>query len=73
MGEGLGSRSMEINMEINIRDCHSSFILRPVGIAATETVGAILGHAVCTAIAVIGGRMIARRISERLVTAIVGG
>ncbi len=37
------------------------------------TVGAILGHAVCTAIAVIGGRMIAGRISERLVTAIGGG
>lgn len=37
------------------------------------TAGAILGHAICTAIAVIGGRMIAGRISERAVTAIGGG
>jgi putative Ca2+/H+ antiporter (TMEM165/GDT1 family) len=41
--------------------------------AVGVTVGAILGHAICTAIAVIGGRMIAGRISERLVTAIGGG
>lgn len=37
------------------------------------TVGAILAHSICTAIAVIGGRMIAGRVSERLVTAIGGG
>ncbi|UIE38630.1 TMEM165/GDT1 family protein [Leptodesmis sichuanensis] len=41
----------------------------PVGV----TVGGILGHAICTAIAVIGGRLIAGRVSERLVTAIGGG
>lgn len=35
-----------------------------VGVAA----GAILGHAICTAIAVIGGRLIAGRISERQLT-----
>ncbi|MEQ9373009.1 MAG: TMEM165/GDT1 family protein [Coleofasciculus chthonoplastes F3-SA18-01] len=40
----------------------------PVGV----TVGAILGHGICTAIAVIGGRLIAGRISERLVTALGG-
>ena len=41
---------------------------QPAGI----TTGAILGHGICTAIAVIGGRLIAGRISERLVTAIGG-
>ncbi|MBW4591631.1 MAG: TMEM165/GDT1 family protein [Brasilonema angustatum HA4187-MV1] len=32
------------------------------------TAGAILGHAICAAIAVIGGRMLAGRISERTLT-----
>jgi len=41
---------------------------QPIGV----TVGAILGHGICTAIAVIGGRLIAGRISERLVTALGG-
>lgn len=36
------------------------------------TAGAILGHGICTAIAVVGGRLIAGRISERTVTAIGG-
>ncbi|XP_022100336.1 transmembrane protein 165-like [Acanthaster planci] len=36
------------------------------------TIGGILGHAICTALAVIGGRMIAQRISARTVT-LVGG
>ncbi len=36
------------------------------------TVGAVLGHAICTAIAVIGGKMIAGRISERQITFIGG-
>ena len=36
------------------------------------TLGAILGHGICTAIAVIGGRLIAGRISERVITAIGG-
>ncbi|TBR61503.1 hypothetical protein B4U84_12105 [Westiellopsis prolifica IICB1] len=40
----------------------------PVGV----TTGAILGHAICAAIAVIGGRMLAGRISEKTLT-IVGG
>ncbi|XP_063703733.1 putative divalent cation/proton antiporter TMEM165 isoform X2 [Culicoides brevitarsis] len=35
-------------------------------------VGGVIGHAICTGIAVIGGRMIAQRISVRTVT-IVGG
>lgn len=41
---------------------------QPLGV----TVGAILGHSICAAIAVIGGRLIAGRISERMVTAIGG-
>jgi Ca2+/H+ antiporter, TMEM165/GDT1 family len=40
----------------------------PIGV----TVGAILGHAICAAIAVIGGKMIAGRISERQLTFIGG-
>jgi len=41
---------------------------QPAGV----TTGAIVGHGICTAIAVIGGRLIAGRISERLVTALGG-
>jgi putative Ca2+/H+ antiporter (TMEM165/GDT1 family) len=49
-----------------------------IGLAASKnslgvTVGAILGHAICAAIAVIGGKMIAGRISEKTVTLIGGG
>lgn len=36
------------------------------------TAGAVLGHAICAAIAVIGGKLIAGRISERTVTFIGG-
>ncbi|PSO55109.1 MAG: hypothetical protein BRC40_01370 [Cyanobacteria bacterium QH_8_48_120] len=36
------------------------------------TFGAILAHAICTAIAVIGGSLIAKQISERMITAIGG-
>jgi len=41
---------------------------QPLGII----VGATLGHAICTAIAVIGGKLIAGRVSERMITAIGG-
>lgn len=41
----------------------------PVGV----TTGAILGHGICAAIAVIGGRMLAGRISERTLTFAGGG
>ena len=40
----------------------------PIGV----TVGAILGHSICAAIAVIGGKLIAGRISERQLTFIGG-
>jgi putative Ca2+/H+ antiporter (TMEM165/GDT1 family) len=36
------------------------------------TTGAILGHGICAAIAVIGGRLIAGRISERMITGMGG-
>lgn len=35
-------------------------------------IGAVLGHAICAAIAVTGGCLIARRVSERMITAIGG-
>lgn len=41
----------------------------PVGVS----IGAILGHSICAAIAVLGGRFIACRISERMMTALGGG
>jgi putative Ca2+/H+ antiporter (TMEM165/GDT1 family) len=40
--------------------------------ALAVTAGAILGHTICTLIAVIGGKLIAGRISERKITAIGG-
>ncbi|BAY13197.1 TMEM165/GDT1 family protein [Calothrix sp. NIES-2098] len=40
----------------------------PIGV----TTGAVLGHAICAAIAVIGGKMIAGKISERQLT-LIGG
>ena len=40
----------------------------PLGV----TIGAVLGHAICAAIAVVGGRLIAGHISERTITALGG-
>lgn len=40
---------------------------------AGVTIGAILGHTICAAIAVVAGKSIAGRISERLITIIGGG
>jgi putative Ca2+/H+ antiporter (TMEM165/GDT1 family) len=42
---------------------------QPIGVG----IGAILGHGICTAIAVIGGRLLAGRISEKTLTFIGGG
>mmetsp|Transcript_19710 Transcript_19710/g.62801 ORF Transcript_19710/g.62801 Transcript_19710/m.62801 type:complete len:241 (+) Transcript_19710:75-797(+) len=41
----------------------------PVGV----TLGAIIGHSLCTGLAVVGGKMLASRISERMVLGIGGG
>jgi Ca2+/H+ antiporter, TMEM165/GDT1 family len=43
-------------------------INNPLGV----TLGAILGHSICAAIAVVGGRLIANCISERIMTALGG-
>lgn len=40
--------------------------------AVTVTMGAILGHGICTIIAVFSGRLIAGKISERMITGIGG-
>ncbi|NJL39991.1 MAG: TMEM165/GDT1 family protein [Leptolyngbyaceae cyanobacterium RM2_2_4] len=40
----------------------------PIGVA----LGAILGHAICAAIAVLGGKLIAKHISERTITGLGG-
>lgn len=37
------------------------------------TIGAICGHAICTVIAVLGGRLIAGKISEKTITLLGGG
>ena len=50
----------------------STIALATVDNPVIVTIGAILGHAICTAIAVIGGQLIAGRISERMITAIGG-
>lgn len=41
----------------------------PVGV----TVGGIIGHALCTCLAVVGGKLLATSISERAVATVGGG
>lgn len=48
-----------------------------IGLAASKpalavTIGAIVGHTICALIAVLGGRLVAGRISEKAITAIGG-
>ncbi|MBE9009195.1 TMEM165/GDT1 family protein [Pseudanabaenaceae cyanobacterium LEGE 13415] len=50
----------------------NTMVLAASNNAIGVTVGSILGHAICSAIAVFGGRLIASRISERTVT-LIGG
>lgn len=50
----------------------STIVLASSYNAIGVTLGAILGHGICTLIAVLGGRWVAGRISERIVTATGG-
>lgn len=50
----------------------NTMVLAASNNAIGVTIGSILGHAICCAIAVFGGRLIASRISERTVT-LIGG
>jgi putative Ca2+/H+ antiporter (TMEM165/GDT1 family) len=50
----------------------ATLVLAASGNVYGVTAGAILGHATCTGIAVIGGRLLAGRISERLMTGLGG-
>ncbi|MBD1821136.1 TMEM165/GDT1 family protein [Cyanobacteria bacterium FACHB-DQ100] len=50
----------------------NTMVLAASNNAIGVTIGAILGHAICCAIAVFGGRLIASHISERTVT-LIGG
>ena len=50
----------------------STIALAAVNDSLFVTLGAILGHFICTAIAVIGGRLVVGRISERVITGIGG-
>ena len=47
---------------------HQAAAKEPFGV----TLGAIIGHGICTGIAVIGGKLLASRISERM-TLVAGG
>ncbi len=51
----------------------STIALAAANDPVSVTLGAILGHAICTVIAVIGGRLVAGRISERIITGVGGG
>ncbi len=50
----------------------STIALAAANDPVSVTLGAILGHAICTVIAVIGGRLVAGRISERIITGVGG-
>lgn len=64
--------SMTFIAEWGDRSQLSTIVLAARDNAYGVIVGGVLGHAICTGLAVIGGRMIAQRISVRTVT-IIGG
>jgi len=50
----------------------ATIVLASAQSAIGVTVGGILGHSICTGMAVIGGKLLATRISERMVR-LLGG
>jgi Ca2+/H+ antiporter, TMEM165/GDT1 family len=58
--------------ELGDRTQFATITLAATNNAIGVTLGAIAGHTLCTAIAVMGGRLIAGHISERMVTGIGG-
>jgi Ca2+/H+ antiporter, TMEM165/GDT1 family len=58
--------------ELGDRTQFATITLAATNNALGVTLGAIAGHTICTAIAVLGGRLIAGRISERTVTGLGG-
>lgn len=72
LGIGLQAFMMTFLAEWGDRTQISTIALAAAYNPVFVTIGAILGHGICTAIAVLGGRLIAGKISERVITAIGG-
>lgn len=68
----LETLTMTLVAEWGDRSQISTIILAAKDDPVSVTLGAIFGHAICSMIAVIGGRMVAQRISVRTVTFIGG-
>lgn len=84
-GSGLGGKGLSPQVLLWLQMFTLTFVaewgdrtqISTIALAATYnpigvTLGAILGHTFCALIAVLGGRLIAGRISERVITAIGG-
>jgi putative Ca2+/H+ antiporter (TMEM165/GDT1 family) len=72
LGIGLQAFAMTFLAEWGDRTQISTIALAAAYNPVFVTIGAVLGHGICTAIAVLGGRLIAGKISERVITAIGG-
>merc|ERR1712154_387416 len=68
----LNAFAMTFVSEIGDRSQITTIVLAAHKSPYGVVVGASLGHAICTAIAVVGGKMLASRISEKNVT-LIGG